>query len=677
MIALSSLKFLLGDEYMKFLSALVGVCALLLMSSAHAQGAEQSAKHPPIEAYGALPLVSDVAISPNGQKIAYLSADFGKEFMAVVDLTNGERQAISTEQVRARWVDFADNEVVLLGASESTRIFGYRGKIQYSAAFSFNTRTENVRQLLKGSDTLYPGQSGIGQIVGAVEGSDKVLMPAYSKSGSHPTFDLYRVDMSSGRGRIYRRGRSSTIDWFVDKTGEAIGREQLDIKDRKYFFQHYLNGKWTTIVERDDTVVSPFSISGLRSDGQAYVVVTNSDDGEAEDVHFLTFDGKLSPPVVSDDEKSVDYLIQDTNRTVLGIKFSGLRPSYKFFDPAIDEAMQTLVDTFPGQSFHLSSWSDNFERIVLRSEGGGQEPTYFLYEPATKSLSKLFQTYNVSGAQLGYTFSIEYKAQDGETISAIVTAPPGVNISGERPNLPTIVLPHGGPAAYDSVGFDWLAQFFANRGYLVLQPNFRGSSGFGAKFLLAGYGEWGGLMQDDVTDGINALITGGYTDPERVCIMGASYGGYAALMGAAKTPDLYKCAVSIAGVSDLEEFIKDNIRRGGDDSYSVAYWTRNIGDVKDDKEKLRNTSPARLADQIKIPVLLLHGKDDSVVDYNQSRTMERALKKADKPVTLITLRNEDHYLSFADTRIQTLEETSKFIDAHIGPNATVTSAGAP
>ena len=218
-----------------------------------------------------------------------------------------------------------------------------------------------------------------------------------------------------------------------------------------------------------------------------------------------------------------------------------------------------------------------------------------------------------------------YDARDKYPLFGYLTIPAG---AAEK-NLPLVVLPHGGPHRRDTPDFDWWSQFLASRGYAVLRPQFRGSTGLGTEHLLAGRGQWGLRMQDDVTDGVKALISQGIVDPKRVCIVGASYGGYAALAGAAFTPELYACAISVAGVSDLAEVIAYDEKMGGDESDSVYYERESIGSRDD--PKVGEKSPARHARDIRAPILLLHGTNDTVVPFAQSQMMANALAAAGSP----------------------------------------------
>jgi dipeptidyl aminopeptidase/acylaminoacyl peptidase len=265
-------------------------------------------------------------------------------------------------------------------------------------------------------------------------------------------------------------------------------------------------------------------------------------------------------------------------------------------------------------------------------------------------------------ADLGEMKPYDYAARDGLRIPAYITLPPG----RAPKNLPAVVMPHGGPDARDTLRFDWWAQFLANRGYVVLQPNFRGSAGYGRAFTEAGLQQWGLKMQDDITDGVKKMIADGIVDPKRVCIVGASYGGYAALAGATLTPEMYACSVSVAGVSDLPEMLSYERRTSGKNSGAVRFWASRIGSADEDSERLRATSPARQAARARAPIMLLHGENDTTVPIEQSEMMVEALQDAGKPVTFIKLEGDDHYLHLASTRLQMLRALEGFLAEHIG-----------
>jgi dipeptidyl aminopeptidase/acylaminoacyl peptidase len=251
--------------------------------------------------------------------------------------------------------------------------------------------------------------------------------------------------------------------------------------------------------------------------------------------------------------------------------------------------------------------------------------------------------------------SLAFKAADGTALSGYLTLPNGRTAKG----LPLIVFPHGGPAARDEPGFGWWSQAMASRGYAVLQVNYRGSDGFGTAFLEAGYGQWGRKMQTDLSDGVRYLATEGTIDPKRVCIVGASYGGYAALAGATLDPGVYRCAVSVAGISDMRQFAAWSLRQH--DVSVQRYFDRFVGAKGPTDPSLDEISPADHIGAATPPILLIHGKDDTVVPFEQSQTMADALRRAGKPVELVVLRREDHWLSHGETRLQMLQATMDFV----------------
>jgi dipeptidyl aminopeptidase/acylaminoacyl peptidase len=335
----------------------------------------------------------------------------------------------------------------------------------------------------------------------------------------------------------------------------------------------------------------------------------------------------------------------------------------RFFDPALQAMQQTIERAAPNGEAHIVNWSHDRSRALVYMERGLDGGGYYVF--VNQALRLIAYRYpEIAAAHgLGERQAITYPARDGTRIPAYLTLP-----AGERRNMPLVLLVHGGPAYRDTLAFDWWAAFFASRGYAVLQPNFRGSSGYGEAWEEAGHRQWGGLMQTDVEDGVAALIRAGMVDASRVCIVGASYGGYAALAGATLTPDRYACAVSVAGISDLDMFVRDQssqARRGDD---SVDYMLKSIGDREEGRAHLREVSPINLVDRVRAPVLLIHGADDTVVPIAQSRNMEQRLRASGKNVRLVTLQHDDHWLSDSATRTQMLTELETFLAQNIGPH---------
>lgn len=262
---------------------------------------------------------------------------------------------------------------------------------------------------------------------------------------------------------------------------------------------------------------------------------------------------------------------------------------------------------------------------------------------------------------------MNYTSRDGVALWGYLTTP----ARGQGP-FPTVIMPHGGPQSRDSYGFDFVVQFLVSRGYAVFQPNFRGSEGSGRSFARAGYRQWGGVMQNDVTDGVQHLITTGVANRDRICIAGLSYGGYAALAGAALTPDLYKCAISIAGLSDLPELIDSERSDAGRRSALYAFVRETVGDPDENREQLVAASPRRHVENIRIPILLIHGEKDDVALTSQSQRMRDALQRAGKDVRYVEIEGNvyhpwDGWTTEHARRL--LEEMDAFLGRHIGSGA--------
>ncbi len=638
-----------------FVAAGAGAAALL--SVAHAL--------PPIEAYGELPEITSVAIAPDGEHYAYLTRKGDESYFAIVDASGNLVGAARAGDLTAEHVWFATKDHVVMVASKETRLFGFKGEWQHSGAISFHIGTKKMVTLMKGTDGLFPAQTGLGSVIGRLGDTNTVYMPAFMGSGSaDPTYDLLKVDLDTGKGRSAARGDQSTIDWYVDDDGVILAREDWNDKGKYYRILTKRNGKLEAVFSENSIDAPSYVVLGVAADKSSLYVGSKPDDSEFYSIRKMGFDGSVSDPVFAAPDKDVESVITDGNRIAIGVRYSGMRPSYEFSDPAMTKIVDEVAALFPESSVYLRDWTADFSRMIFHISGADRAPGFYLFDRAAQKVTRIASPYpKIADADIGPTATIEYKARDGRKIPSVITRPPGAELGQ---TLPLIVMPHGGPEAYDAVGFDWMAQYFASRGYLVLQPNFRGSDGFGEAHRKAGHGEWGGKMQDDVTDGVKLLVKQKWADPNRICIIGGSYGGYAALAGGAYTPDLYKCVAAIAPVADLATMLATEKREHGRNSSIYAFWTRLIGDRGKDRARIDAVSPVNAAANFKAPVLLIHGSDDDVVPFSQSAKMEAALKEAGKTVKLVKLKGEDHFLSSSEMRLLALKELDAFVSSTIG-----------
>ena len=402
------------------------------------------------------------------------------------------------------------------------------------------------------------------------------------------------------------------------------------------------------------------AITGARNPSVAAATKYGSRDKLAL-VAFNIETGVFGETLFSHPDHDIDLVRYDPQRArVTGLQYTDDLPRTWHLDEA-DRGMQArLSKAIPGAETVIESTSDDGARMIVKAVYSDHPPQWFLFDRNAKTLDLIGSTYPaLDGKRIARKEKFDYTAADGVRIPGYLTVPAGAT----KRAMPLIVLPHGGPEGRDDMAFDWWAFFYAARGYLVYQPNFRGSDGYGYEFRSAGFGEWGRKMQDDVTEGVRKLIADGVVDKDRVCIVGASYGGYAALAGATLTPDLYACAVSVNGVSDLLAMLGEDSRGGG---VSLDYWETRIGSRFRDAKQIEAVSPARIAGQAGAPVLLIHGRDDTVVPFSQSTRMRDALNRAGKPVEFVELQGEDHWLSRGETRTAMLAASVAFIDRQIG-----------
>lgn len=632
--------------------------------------AVEASAQAPLEDYASLPQYRSAELSPSGERLATIVATDGKEVLCVFELAKeGFDCYADATDMKAGRVMFAGEDAVVLVASQTRRTMGYRGKYEASAAFGVDLQSKKVRQIAARTDDLHPAQSGMGRIVAVADDSERVYLPGFIGSGNSSRFSLIRGEVDNSYGRETAKGSSNTIDWFAKPDGTPVAREDFNNKTNTHSILSYTSGSLEEIFE-DETEIVRVSASAITSDYKKLVLFKTVEETGFDGIYFMDLDtGEIEGPVYHQEGKEASGLLVDKNRVAHGVVYSGTTPSYDMFDETLDQEIDALVESMAMISVHIDSWSDDWSKILLYMEGGELSGRYILYDRMAGTYTTVTDVRpGLNGKDnIGEVFSIRYNARDGLSIPAILTWPVGVP-EDERNNLPMVVLPHGGPESFDMVGFDWMAQSFASQGYLVLQPNFRGSSGFGSKFTQAGRGEWGKAMQHDVTDGLDALVAMGWADPDRVCIVGWSYGGYAALAGGAFTPEKYKCVVSIAGVSDLPTMLNEERRDNGRDHWVYAYWTDQIGDVKANRDELEAISPRYHADKFTAPVLLIHGRSDLVVSDRQSRSMEDALEKAGKSVDLILMKDQDHSLSTKNSRVEAFTEVMAFVNQAIGKN---------
>lgn len=619
----------------------------------------------PTAAYGRLPLIEDAQISPDGKMIAYAVTNGEDRLILIKGVESGDLLgSIKAGDQKVRDLQWATSDYLLITTSQTVNLEDIEGPSrEYSLATVYDLKNRKQFGLMEHATPAMNVIIGKPQ-VRIIDGEVMVIV-----EGVH-FFDefkgrnsLFSVRLRDGRTKVHQKGFKNTDDWVIGQDGAAVAETEYDNATGDWTLRIRRGSSWT-VADSGNAPINPPFLRGLGKDGRSALFILGDTKAGGRPAREYPVDGSPPRDILLPD---YDGLIRDpsTGALIGTATLSGDELKYEFFDPKAQAAWAAVVKAYAGQSPRLASWSDSRRQMVVRIDSPTGGPSYALADLDRKRADPLGVLYpELQPADIAEVRPVAYKAADGLDLTGYLTLPRGA----EPKKLPLVVLPHGGPASRDTPGFDWWAQALAARGYAVLQVNFRGSDGFGETFLKAGYGEWGRKMQTDLSDGVRYLAKQGTIDPARVCIVGASYGGYAALAGATLDPGVYRCAASVAGISDLTLFMDERFKSASRrDSASQRYWLQFLRVEGRKDPDLSAISPISQINRVTIPILLVHGQDDTVVRYDQSKVMFDALKKTGKTVDLVTLKDEDHWLSRAPTRIQMLEAVIGFLEQYNPP----------
>lgn len=604
--------------------------------------------------------VRNVRLSPSGAYVAYIErVDAGGEErnqVVVVDLASRSAttaQSLPEEDGSINWLSWKDDDRLIIEASLKLTMQGQNslgshvsGSDQHYAferVVAVNRDGSNFVQMFQGEMRhLYYGFGSMSMLDVLPNDPTHILLNATGNSG----IGVWRADTTTGHAEQLDIGNDHTLYFLTDGTGSPVIRVDLgpSSSSLRYYRRAHDARAWTFITEahKEDVNTPDFDlvVGGPAAD-QVYVLARPDNRDLAALYLYNTSTGAFGEPLQTSGtvDASAPWLNLTTHELIATCE-EAQRLTCQTRDPHMQRHLRAIDSFFHHQAdIQFVNTSADGKKWLLYVEGPLDPGAYFIYEPDQAHIEPIAQTHpSIHADTLSPTEVVTYQSRDGASLWAYVTARPGQN--GPRP---TVVMPHGGPEARDSYGFDSFAQFLAARGYVVVQPNFRGSAGFGRAFSSAGYGQWGKRMQDDVTDAVHHMIDAGVADPHRICIVGASYGGYAALAGLALTPDLYRCGISIAGVADLSEAVRAESSSNGHAGLGYQYWAMSIGDPGRDHVALDAVSPRRHADKVTAPLLLIHGEDDDIVPIRQSELMQQALAATGHAPRFVRIPDEDHH----------------------------------
>ena len=615
----------------------------------------------PVDSFGKLPDIEDVSISPDGSKLAYAGAVGEDRIISVVTLGGATPPVVlPTGKVKLRSIKWADDSHLIITKSTTSNggpeINGQTA--ERAQAFVYDLIRKRL-DLIELRDDHYAMNVVLGVPSVRKVGDRKLIyFSTVTFLNGHGRRSLYTWDPQTSGIRLVDDGNGELEGYAIDAKGVEVA--QIFHKEPAWTLKAKIGGAWRTLPSVTAPIEQP-SVVAVQGDDDA-LLIHGEVDGK-DGWHSLSLkDGSWSQL----EDWGGDGLFSDPQTgQPLGRVRTNDRSLYTFFDPALDKTWKAILKAFLGEQVDFVSASDDRKKFVVRVFGPTTGAAYMLVDLKTGQGELIGDIYkSVPPEQVAAARTVTYKAADGLEIMAYLTTPKGRDAKG----LPLVVLPHGGPEARDDLAFDWWAQALASRGYAVLQPQFRGYYGFGKAFVEKGYGQWGRKMQTDVSDGVKFLAAQGIIDPKRVCVVGGSYGGYVALAGVTLESGVYRCAVSVAGPSDLKRMLDWEAARNAGSSSTLKYFDRYMGAESKRDPTLAEISPIKFVSEITAPVLIIHGKDDTVVPFEQSQIMVNAMKAVGKSVQFVSLDGEDHWLSRSETRLKMLDATVKFLEENNPPD---------
>jgi len=517
-------------------------------------------------------------------------------------------------------------------------------------------------------------------IIHTFENQNAVLMTALSWRGDsnlaqefYP--DVVRLDHVTGKFETVVKNPGDVVAWLPDRQGNIRFCEALHGANFEFRYRETAQDPWRVISKSEDKARAIVPLS-FEANGRGVFVraltpagfwgLSRLDLGTGALQPVFSANGyDILPPEsfgTSFDGMAMESLVYSHDQ-VVGLRYLTELPHVKWIEPHRAQAQVDVDAALPGKINTIVSTSDDNRRLLVLSWSDRDPGTYYTFDPETSTLRKFIARMPwIHPEEMAAMKPIHYQARDGLTIHGYLTLPTG---SGSSPHA-LIMYIHGGPWARDTWQFEPMVQFLASRGYAVLQVNYRGSTGFGQQTMGLAVRQIGGTIQDDITDGLKWAIASGIADPARVAIMGASYGGYSALWGATRTPELYRCAIDISGPADWAEMVQDAKNR--DVKYAYAVWSERIGSLKNDPARLKEISPINFAAQVRAPILIIHGSLDRQVPEVQSREMAAALKANGKICETIMLPNEEHSFRFEKSRLQEFRAVGAFLQKYLPAN---------
>ena len=615
-----------------------------------------AATPPPIDAYARMPEIRGVTVSPDGTQIAYITSVDDESVAVTRNLQSADKKFVpilrsESGKYDISWCNWANDTRLLCGLRAMAEEAGH--VYPYTRLVAVNADGSKMKLLIQNTEA--GGAQFHDRILDwTPDEPDTVLIELDDDRNGFPA--VFELNINNGFRITRTRERTPIRSFTTDARGNVrLGSGYGGTAEVSHYARLEDEREWQLLAKikafSESDALEPIAVAS----GKNIAYATGLFEGRSALWEMDLTDQREPQLVFSHPLVDADDPLLTADGRLLGIWYELDRPFVYYTDERARGLIQAINKAEPSKFSFISDSSRDEKTFIVRSYSDVDASTYFFFDTRKAQLLRIGTQYpEIDPATQGRMRSIAYKAADGTEIPGYLTVPAGLRAE----KLPLIVMPHGGPISRDTWDFDFLRAFLVSRGYAVLQMNFRGSSGYGSEWYHAAHQDWGGLTYSDITDGARWAVTEGIADPKRMCIVGWSFGGYAALLGAVRNNDLYRCSVSIAGVADLNLLLSE--------SRFFTNWRFAREQIGVDKEKLRTDSPLRHVDKINMPVLLIHGDKDYQVEVDHTRKMNSALKRADKPHRTVLIEDATHQLDRKSDRVTLLTEIEKFLLENLG-----------
>lgn len=625
----------------------------------------------PVESFALPPAFSQMTLSRDGKYVAYTLEYEGAERVFFREV-EGEGKVLGVEVPTPHAHLFGKIGGITWISSKRLLIRAFSGYIAVD-------RDGKDYAYLTGSARVYRPNRQDNQMIYAggvlwtdrLGNSDEVMLTEFDHRAERPrtgwivqqTPNVMLMNTRTGTYRMREDNPGDIAAWAADREGKIRLAFRIKGKQRQVLFRATPESAWRMLAGLGEDPLAS-EVMGFTADGTQLYVAKIAENGRFALHYYDPVADKLGELILGHELYDIGSsngtrLIHAVDGRLLGIRYVTDITRFLWLDDGFAEIQAQIDATLPNAVNHITGITDDEQLMLVLSASARNPGTHYLYDRAQGVLRKFVDTMPwLKPETLAEMMPLRLTARDGLRLHGYLTTPPG----REMKNLPMVVMPHGGPWARDHYGFDPLVQFLANRGYAVLQVNYRGSVGYGREFYEKGFRQVGTGMQEDIEDAVRFAIARGIADPKRVGIMGGSFGGYSTLMGLIRTPELYRCGINLAGVTDWSKIIRHSAEMS---PMGFAFNVERIGDPKSDAGMLRAISPVHHVDRIQAPLLIIHGRDDPIVPHDQARDLMRALDRAGKKYESLSKFNEQHGIYNFKNRIELYSRIEQFLAAHM------------